>query len=102
MMRRVRSPFFRRGVILPATAMAAQGAAGARLGALPARQRTGSTEQRDTAQRRTLVALGTCSELHPDWESCVRHTPLLSVVGPYEREVMPHDAPWPGRKTLDR
>ena len=45
-----RSPFFRGGVLLPAVAMAAQGLRVC-VGALPARRQTGSTEQRDTAQR---------------------------------------------------
>lgn len=45
-----RSPFFRGGVLLPAVAMAAQGLRVC-VGALPARRRTGRTDQINTAQR---------------------------------------------------
>src|SRR6266851_4251506 len=72
MMHRARSPFFRGGVILPALAMAAQGAAGARRrpSSAPA-DRKYRTERHGAADDRLtsiIVALGTCSELHPRLE----------------------------------
>ncbi len=71
-MHRARSPFFRGGVILPALAMAAQGAAGARRrpSSAPA-DRKYRTERHGAADDRLtsiIVALGTCSELHPRLE----------------------------------
>src|SRR5713226_9706523 len=73
MMHRARSPFFRGGVILPALAMAAQGAAGARRrpSSAPA-DRKYRTERHGAADDRltsTIVALGTSSELHPGVEA---------------------------------